>query len=117
MKKMLKIVGPCLLGNLLYANYAEQASKQPIAFSIVREDSAQDLAILKRYFPEQAVSMVMVASGGCTAALLAAQAPLKDLTLVHPNPAQLALSKLKIQLLFLPPKKKIGNFGALFPYL
>ncbi len=113
MKKIVKIVVPCLLGNFLYANYAEQACKQPIAFSIVREDSVQDLAIIKRYFPEQTVSMAMVASGGCTAALLAAQAPLKDLTLVDPNPAQLALSKLKIQLLFLPPKKRLEILGYL----
>jgi len=114
MKNILKIFVPCLLGASLCAkvlNYATQVSKNPIAFSIVREDSEQDLAIIKHYFSEQKVSMAMVASGGCTAALLAAQAPLNDLTLVDPNPAQLALSKLKLQLLFLPPKKRMEILG------
>ena len=93
------------------AEYAAQASKLPIAFSLVREDSTQDLDIIRRYFPEEKVSMCMVASGGCTAALLAAQAPLKDLTLVDPNPAQLALTKLKLQLLSLPTQKRLEILG------
>jgi S-adenosylmethionine-diacylglycerol 3-amino-3-carboxypropyl transferase len=93
------------------STYAQQACTLPIAFSVVREDALQDLAIIKRYIPEEEISMLMVASGGCTAALLAAQAPLADLTLVDPNPAQLALTKLKLQLLALPPQKRLEILG------
>jgi len=41
----------------------------------------------------------MVASGGCTAAMLAASGKVASLHLVDPNPAQLALSRLKLKLL------------------
>src|SRR5262245_1904007 len=41
----------------------------------------------------------MVASGGCTAALLAASGKAASLHLVDPNTAQLALSRLKLKLL------------------
>src|ERR1700679_4148574 len=103
----------CAVAYAGISNYAVEASKLPIAFSIVREDSIQDLEIIKRYFPEEKVSMLMVASGGCTAALLAAQAPLNDLTLVDPNAAQLALSQLKIQLLSLPVQRRLEILGYL----
>jgi S-adenosylmethionine-diacylglycerol 3-amino-3-carboxypropyl transferase len=103
----------CAVAHAGISNYAVEASKLPIAFSIVREDSIQDLEIIKRYFPEEKVSMLMVASGGCTAALLAAQAPLNDLTLVDPNPAQLALTQLKMQILFLPMHKRLEILGYL----
>jgi S-adenosylmethionine-diacylglycerol 3-amino-3-carboxypropyl transferase len=95
------------------SDYALHASTRPIAFSVVREDSLQDLEIIKRYFPEERVSMLMVASGGCTAAQLAARAPLNDLTLVDPNAAQLALSQLKIQLLSLPVQRRLEILGYL----
>ena len=98
----------------LYAqtsDYVDDAIKSPIAFSVVREDSQQDLEIIKHYFPEEKVSLLMVASGGCTAAQLLAQAPLHDLTLVDPNQAQLDLTKLKIHLLNLPPKKRLEILG------
>ena len=43
------------------------------------------------YFHEKKIAMLMVASGGETAALLAANADnLESLTLVDPNPAQSA---------------------------
>lgn len=103
-----------LLVHITYAqvsDFAVQAAKLPIGFSIVREDSQQDLEIIKRYFPEEKISMLMVASGGCTAALLAAQAPLKDLTIVDPNSAQIALTKLKMHMLFLSPEKRLEILG------
>ncbi len=103
----------CTILHSKVLDYAIEASKLPIAFSVVREDSVQDLEIIKRYFPEDKVSMLMVASGGCTAAQLVAQARIKDLTLVDPNVAQLVLSKLKIQLLFLPAQKRLEILGYL----
>lgn len=84
------------------SEYAKQASSYPIAFSVVREDSSQDLEVIRRYFSEESVSMLMVASGGDTAALLSTQANLNDLTIVDPNLAQLELTKLKIGFLGLP---------------
>lgn len=77
-------------------DYALKASHCPLAFALVREDSLQDQEIIKRYFPEKEIDMAMIASGGCTAALLAAQAPLRSLTLIDPNSAQIALTKLKL---------------------
>lgn len=99
--------------NAQVSDYAIQASKLPIAFAVVREDACQDLEIIRRYFPEEKVSMLMVASGGCTAAHLVANAKLRDLTLVDPNHAQLELSKLKINLLPLAPKKRFEVLGYL----
>lgn len=109
-----------LFASLLYifvqaqeSDFAIKTAQLPIAFSIVREDSIQDLEIIKRYFPEDEVAMMMVASGGCTAALLIAKAPLSELTLVDPNKAQLELTKFKIQLLMLPIKKRLEILGYL----
>ncbi len=108
----------CTLKNLSFpesklSDYAQEASTRPIAFSVVREDSCQDLEVIKRYFPEEKISMLMIASGGCTAAKLVAEAPLLNLTLVDPNIAQLQLSKIKIQLLMLPVKKRLEILGYL----
>lgn len=92
-------------------DYALKASHCPLAFALVREDSLQDQEIIKRYFPEKEIDMAMIASGGCTAALLAAQAPLRSLTLIDPNSAQIALTKLKLQLLSLPSHKRAAILG------
>lgn len=99
--------------NISSSEYSTQAAKEPIAFSVVREDSTQDQEIIKRYFPEDKVSMIMVASGGCTAAQLISQSAINDLTLVDPNLAQLELSKFKIQLLMLPTQKRLEILGYL----
>ncbi len=93
--------------------YAIDAHKKPIAFAVVREDSSQDLDIIQRFFAGDKISMLMVASGGCTAALLAAKANLNDLTLVDPNKAQLSLTKLKIHLLNVPTTKRLEILGYL----
>ncbi|MBA3816865.1 MAG: DUF3419 family protein [Parachlamydiaceae bacterium] len=84
------------------SEYAKLAMANPIAFSVVREDSAQDLEVVQRYFSEELTSMLMVASGGDTAALLSTQAKLNDLTIVDPNLSQLQLTKLKMHFLGLP---------------
>jgi S-adenosylmethionine-diacylglycerol 3-amino-3-carboxypropyl transferase len=95
------------------SEYAVQAATQPVAFAVVREDSGQDVEIIKRYFPEEKVSMLMVASGGCTAAHLVCKSRLQDLTLVDPNPAQLDVAKLKLTMLTLPVKKRLEILGYL----
>ena len=93
------------------SEYATKAAKKPIAFAIVREDSTQDQEIINRYFPEDKISIIMIASGGCTAAQLISQSSINDLTLVDPNLAQLELAKLKIQLLMLPTQKRLEILG------
>lgn len=95
------------------ASYPDVAARRSIAFSIVREDSTQDLEIIERYFHEskEPLSMIMVASGGCTAALLAAKAPLHSLSLVDPNKSQLELSRLKIALLSQPAAHRKALLG------
>ena len=98
---------------MLKSSLQAEAAALPIAFSVVREDSLQDLEIIKRYFSEEKVSLLMIASGGCTAAKLVAKAPLLDLTLVDPNKAQLQLSRLKIHLLTLPIKRRLEILGYL----
>lgn len=99
--------------NIKSSEYAIKAEKEPIAFSIVREDSTQDQEIIKRYFPEEKVSMIMIASGGCTAAQLVSQSSINDLTLVDPNLAQLELTRFKINLLMLPTQKRLEILGYL----
>lgn len=84
------------------SEYAKKVATNPIAFAVVREDSSQDLEVIQRYFSEEPASVLMVASGGDTAALLSTQANLNDLTIVDPNLAQLQLTKLKLHLLGLP---------------
>lgn len=84
------------MGKLL-ANWVEEARAFPVAFAQVRED-----ALLDRELAQAAGSRVralLVASGGCTAAALAALPNVSHMTVVDPNPAQLALTRLKIFLL------------------
>lgn len=80
-----------------HAAWLAEAAALPIAFALVREDALLDLDILSRCGP--AAHVVLVASGGCTAAALAKAANVARLHLVDPNPAQLALCRLKLHLL------------------
>lgn len=68
----------------------------PVAFAQVREDAALDQWVVSRLNANAAV--VMVASGGCTAAALASMPQVSRLHLVDPNPAQIALARLKLRL-------------------
>lgn len=79
------------------ADWVHEASNLPVAFAQVREDPALDLAAVKDVGADARV--IMVASGGCTAALLAASSLVSRLHLVDPNPAQIALTRLKFHLL------------------
>src|SRR5262245_59442416 len=77
--------------------WLDEAATLPLAFALVREDALLDLDVLAGSGPEAHV--IMVASGGCTAAALAAAPNIGRLHLVDPNPAQLALCRLKLRLL------------------
>jgi S-adenosylmethionine-diacylglycerol 3-amino-3-carboxypropyl transferase len=78
-------------------SWVSEAARFPVAFAQVREDSLLDLSIVERL--PQGARVILVASGGCTAALLATAPNVALLHLVDPNAAQLALSQLKLHLL------------------
>jgi S-adenosylmethionine-diacylglycerol 3-amino-3-carboxypropyl transferase len=95
----------------------------PLQFAIVREDPEVECALVERFRPRR---VVLVASGGCTGLTLAARFPGLDLTLVDPNPAQIAHVEAKVAALragetdrFLSPDglSAGGNFEALFGVL
>lgn len=77
--------------------WLDEAARLPLAFAQVREDALLD-QYLVRQLPADA-RLIMVASGGCTAALLATLPNVARLHLVDPNPAQIALTRLKLHLL------------------
>ncbi len=86
-----------------------EAQRLPLAFAQVREDPLIDATLLHRVSP--GARMLMVASGGCTAAFLAADPHLAELWVVDPNPAQLALTRLKLALLSQPPAQRRALLG------
>lgn len=77
--------------------WTNEAARLPLAFAQVREDPQVDAALLKGFGGKARV--VMIASGGDTAALLVARELAAHLHLVDANPAQLALTRLKLHLL------------------
>jgi S-adenosylmethionine-diacylglycerol 3-amino-3-carboxypropyl transferase len=79
------------------ADWVEVAGGFPIAFSQVREDPLLDLWVVNE-LPNDA-QVAMIASGGCTAALLTCSSSIDRLHLVDPNPAQMALTRLKLRFL------------------
>lgn len=83
--------------SITFPPWVLQAAALPVAFAQVREDPLLDLWVVEQLSREARV--VLVASGGCTATLLAAAPNVAWLHLVDPNPAQLALSRLKLRLL------------------
>src|SRR5687768_16341475 len=86
-------------------DWVEHALRFPVRFAQVREDPLQDLEIVEAYGPRAAV--MMIASGGCTVAALAGSERVSRLHLVDPNPAQLALSRLKLRMLeSVPPSER-----------
>jgi S-adenosylmethionine-diacylglycerol 3-amino-3-carboxypropyl transferase len=86
-----------MLGMSTPPSWVEEAASLPVAFAQVREDARQDLALVGQ--AGDRVAVLLVASGGCTAAALAANPRVVRLHLVDPNPAQLALARLKLRLL------------------
>jgi S-adenosylmethionine-diacylglycerol 3-amino-3-carboxypropyl transferase len=91
------------------AQWTVEACRLPIAFAQVREDPAIDLDIVARAGPGARVAMV--ASGGCTAAALAAESDAAAITCVDPNPAQIALGRLKVALLEETPPERLRLLG------
>ncbi len=78
------------------ADWLAQAAAMPVAFAQVREDPRVDHAVLD-LLGRPAPTGLMVASGGCTAADVVGR--FARLRLVDINPAQLALTRLKLHLL------------------
>ena len=79
------------------ASWVPETARRPIAFAQVREDALLDRWVIEQL--DDGVEVLMVASGGCTAAALAAAPRISRLHLVDPNPAQIALARLKLRLL------------------
>lgn len=77
--------------------WVDEAARLPIAFAQVREDPALDAWVIKQRPAGQRITMI--ASGGCTAAVLAQMLQVERMHLVDANPAQLALTRLKLALL------------------
>lgn len=91
-------------------NWVDAARELPVAFAQVREDPLLDLWVA-RQLPTGS-RMIMIASGGCTAAFLAGQSSISQIHLVDPNPAQLALTRLKLHLLENgEPGSRLGILG------
>lgn len=78
------------------SGWRRDAARFPIAFAQVREDPLLDRRVAGLRGGRARV--LMVASGGCTAAALAAWGAAGELHLVDPNPAQMALARLKLAL-------------------
>jgi len=87
-----------------------EAATLPVAFSQVREDSALDQWVVQQL--AENVDILMVASGGCTAAALATMPQVARLHIVDPNPAQIASSRLKLRLLEVAdPAERLALLG------
>jgi S-adenosylmethionine-diacylglycerol 3-amino-3-carboxypropyl transferase len=78
-------------------SWVVEAAALPLAFAQVREDPRLDLEVIQRI--GAGARVLMIASGGCTAAYLASSGLIAHLHLVDLNPAQLALTRLKLHLL------------------
>lgn len=85
----------------MVAGWAADAAALPVAFAQVREDPRVDLAVAHAI--GRPTRIVMVASGGCTMARLAADPQVVAIHAVDPNPAQIALSRLKVAMLAATP--------------
>ncbi len=79
--------------------WARDAAALPIAFAQVREDPRLDVELCGRFLSSNrgGTKVVMIASGGDTAACLA-RMPLARLVIVDVNPAQIALTRCKLDL-------------------
>ena len=89
------------------------AQALPLAFALVREDPLQDQALVRQLGAEGRgpLAVLQIASGGCTAALLAREPAVGRLHLVDANPAQLGLTRLKLGLLSEEPRLRRRLLG------
>jgi S-adenosylmethionine-diacylglycerol 3-amino-3-carboxypropyl transferase len=85
-------------GEASLPQWVQDAARMPVAFAQVREDALLDLAVLDQISADP-IDCMMIASGGCTAAALTASERIGKLLLVDVNPAQMALTQLKLHLL------------------
>lgn len=97
-------------------DWIQAAKELPIAFARVREDALQDQLVLRRLHAElgRPLRVLMIGSGGCTAALLACEGTevVEALTLADANPAQLELVRLKLALLAHPQASRDLALGV-----
>jgi S-adenosylmethionine-diacylglycerol 3-amino-3-carboxypropyl transferase len=92
------------------SSWVAEAALLPVAFAQVREDPRVDRWVAERLGP--GCRVCMVASGGCTAAVLAALPSVAAVHLVDANPAQLALARLKLRLLeAVEPAERLAVLG------
>ncbi|MDG2223402.1 MAG: DUF3419 family protein [Rubripirellula sp.] len=77
-------------------NWVSATASLPIAFAQVREDPRIDRRLLEE--TNARGRSLMIASGGETAAVLATL-PIESLHLVDPNPAQIAMARVKLSML------------------
>jgi S-adenosylmethionine-diacylglycerol 3-amino-3-carboxypropyl transferase len=78
-------------------SWVSAAAQLPVAFAQVREDPLLDAWVVQKLNPDARI--LMIASGGCTLAFLAASCRVARVDVVDPNPAQIALARLKLHLL------------------
>lgn len=97
------------LTSLQPAPWAVAAATLPIAFAQVREDAEVDRWVVRAV--GRPCRVVMTASGGCTAAALAVEPGVSRLELVDLNPAQIALSRLKLRFLNKAPQERLALLG------
>lgn len=77
--------------------WVEEAARLPVAFAQVREDPLVDAWVVQQLPP--GARILMIASGGCTLAYLQSCTHVDSITVVDPNRAQIALARLKLELL------------------
>lgn len=90
-------------------DWLSKASLKPVAFSQVREDALQDQWVIQQL--KENVRVMMIASGGCTAALLATLPQVTTMVVVDPNPSQIVLTRLKLELLQRSPRERLEILG------
>lgn len=91
-------------------NWVAQAASLPLKFAQVREDVRIELKLLNTMQP--GARILMIASGGCNVAALVASSKVASIHAVDSNPAQLALSRLKLQLLHqTSPRTRLALMG------
>ena len=92
------------------APWVLEAQRRPIAFAQVREDATLDQWVVEQL--DSGSEILMIASGGCSAAALAAMPQVSRLHLIDQNPAQIALARLKLRMLTTAePRERLALLG------
>lgn len=87
------------IDGLTFSPWVLAAAQMPLAFAQVREDPLIDRWVIDQCSDtSNEIDVIQIASGGCTAAVVAAMPHVARLHLVDPNPAQLALARVKLWL-------------------